>query len=115
MQYCVQENDFGSNYQQNLHFYKFCEREMGLQQMLAHPSEVLRFTHCETCYISSLAHKINHLHMNFLDFFFLQVKNFLGRFSKKSNGISQGFFFQIIKKEKKKKQHFSAKFCVTGH
>ena len=71
MQYCVQENDFESNYSQNLRFYKFCERVMVLQQeMLAHPSEVLRFTHCETCYISSLAHKINPLHMNFLDFFF---------------------------------------------
>ena len=76
MQYCVQENDFESNYPQNLHFYKFCEREMVLQQeMLAHPSEVLRFTHCETCYISSLTHKIKHLHMNFLDFFFFSFKS----------------------------------------
>ncbi|KAK9986395.1 hypothetical protein SO802_031346 [Lithocarpus litseifolius] len=111
MQYCVQENDFGSNYPQNLHFYKFCEREMVLQQeMLAHPSEVLRFTHCETCYISSLAHKINHMHMNFLDFFFfLQVKNFLGRFSKKSNEISQGIFFQ--KKKKKRIEEEARLFC----
>ena len=114
MQYCVQENDFESNYSQNLRFYKFCERVMVLQQeMLAHPSEVLRFTHCETCYISSLAHKINPLHMNFLDFFFsFKSKTSLEGFLKNQMESHKVFFFSKKKRKKRKeKKRRSKLFC----